>query len=300
MSKIKYTVDNHFFDVIDNEIKAYMLGFYLTDGCNYEDKHTIKLDVTEEDSYILERFKNEINYTGEIRKYTYKNDISKDGKYHTMCRLMFNSIQISKQLALKGCIANKSLKGKYVPNGTIPDYLMNHFIRGLIDGDGGLSFWEDNPITHHRKFQLNFCSTIDSVQKLANYLSKRFNCSPSIVDRHKDRNNNNLQLCIDGNRVVKSICDWLYKDATIYLNRKYDKYIILTEEIARVDNDKKLYGNAYARKKVINTTTNNIYESVSAAARAIGKATSYITIRCQQHKDGWMYLNDYQLGGFIC
>jgi hypothetical protein len=36
---------------------------------------------------------------------------------------------------------------------------------------------------------------------------------------------------VGGNLQVKRVLDWLYQDATIYLPRKYDKYIEFTNTI---------------------------------------------------------------------
>ena len=38
-----------------------------------------------------------------------------------------------------------------------------------------------------------------------------------------------------GNRRVLKLMDWIYKDATIYLDRKYQKYLNLKQRIEEVD-----------------------------------------------------------------
>ena len=48
--------------------------------------------------------------------------------------------------------------------------------------------------------------------------------------------------------VIARILDWLYEDANIYMQRKYEKYLELKEEVERVKNDKTLYGNAHERR----------------------------------------------------
>ena len=75
----KYVFDKTFFQEIDTEEKAYILGFIYADGniSNIEnDKHyRIRILLKKSDSNILEKIKTAIKYTGPIhyRKSKYKN-----------------------------------------------------------------------------------------------------------------------------------------------------------------------------------------------------------------------------------
>ena len=51
--------------------------------------------------------------------------------------------------------------------------------------------------------------------------------------RWKDRDINNTQLNIGGNRQVVKLLDLIYENANIYLDRKYEKYL----EIKRLYNE---------------------------------------------------------------
>jgi len=298
MSTRIYNINDHFFDVINTQEKAYILGFFMADACNYEDTGVVKIDLSECDKYMLDKMANIMEYTGEIKQYnsdTKKTFLGYDGKIfecQPMARFLFRSKHISQKLAEYGCIKHKSEKGEFIKEGIVPNELFNHYIRGLIDGNGGISYWEDNPNTHHLKFQINFSGTVDIVNNLAKYFSEKFNCCPAIRDRWPDRNNNNLQFNICGNIIVEKILDWLYDDATIYLTRKFEKYSTLKKERCRVLNDKKLYGSVYPRRKVINLSTLEIFESVTKASRSIEVSPSVITNKCKK-QNGWMYLDDY-------
>ena len=59
----KYNVNDNYFDVIDNQNKAYILGFLYADGCNYKNGY-FKIDLQEEDKNMLEVFKKELNFEG--------------------------------------------------------------------------------------------------------------------------------------------------------------------------------------------------------------------------------------------
>ena len=291
----KYTVDDSFFDVIDTQDKAYCLGLLYADGCNYEDRNCIKIDLVQEDQDVLQKIKTAMQYTGELRYYWDKIKIFDDKVYDAkpQARLSFRSKQLSKQLALKGCTSNKTYTLVFPDETILQTTLLNHFIRGYMDGDGGISYWIDNKNTGHKKFQIHFCGTTNMITTISDILSMKFNCYPAISDRYPDRDNNNLQMNICGNRIVKSILDWLYENANIYMERKYNKYLELLDEIKRIDEDDNLYGNAYERRAVINLRTKEIFNTVNGAGKSIGVGGAVIYNRCHKHQ-GWMYLDEYE------
>lgn len=299
MTKIKdrrkYGVNDEFFDIIDTQEKAYILGLLYADGCNYEDEYHFKIDLIQEDQDVLLKIKEVMHYTGELKYYSEKVKVF-DGKSYnakSQARLNIHSKQLSKQLALKGCTSNKTYTLVFPSKDILPKKLYRHFIRGYMDGDGGISYWVDNNNTGHKKFQINFCGTTDIIKSISEILEIKFKCCPAISDRYPDRDNNNLQMSICGNQVVKHILDWLYKDASIYMNRKYNKYLELLEEIKRVEEDDTLYGNAYPRRKVINLKTLEIYDTVNGAGKVLGVGGSVIYNRCHKHQ-GLMYLDEYE------
>ena len=53
----KYPLNEHYFDNIDCEDKAYFLGLLFADGCNHRDnKYKITISLQEEDKEILSKF----------------------------------------------------------------------------------------------------------------------------------------------------------------------------------------------------------------------------------------------------
>ena len=294
MSNKLYTLNEHYFDQIDTEDKAYFLGLLYADGCNYEDQGVVKIDLIEQDSYILEQLIECLNYTGQLAHYKAEAKTINGKSYECQpsCRLVFRNKHISETLASYGLISNKSKYGKYIKNGIIPDYLYNHWVRGLLDGDGGLAYWVDNKTTDHKKFQIHYCKTTDMVNSLAGYLKNKFDCKPDITNRYSDRENNNLQFSICGNNVVRRISDWLYKDAHYYLKRKYDKYLELIKENERKVNNKTLYGSMHPRRKVMYLPTGQIYESLADAERATGTNRSNICVQAKKGNGKWQYYDE--------
>jgi len=121
-----YNPNHSFFSNINSESKAYMLGFIFADGSIYQNR--IRIELSSKDKHILEIFSNEIYKLNLVK------DFNKNNKSY--CLLDIHSEQIKEDLKKYSCISNKS-KILTFPN--INQNLHNHFIRGLIDGDGFVS-----------------------------------------------------------------------------------------------------------------------------------------------------------------
>ena len=57
----KYTIDENYFDIIDNQDKAYILGLLYADGCNYVPQHRVKIELQERDKDILDKINIKMN-----------------------------------------------------------------------------------------------------------------------------------------------------------------------------------------------------------------------------------------------
>lgn len=219
-----------FFDIIDAEEKAYILGFLTADGCNYENGR-VKIDISIDDIDILEKIKLAMDYDCNILTYEQPDKIFDEKSYpsKTQKRINFYNNHLSEQLKDKGCVKNKSKLLKFPDESKVPKELYNHYVRGYFDGNGHLGFWIDNEKTQHKKFNMTITSTVNFCEKIKD-IFEEFNCKPDLRSRWKERDNNNATVALCGNRVIARVCDWMYKDATIYLDRKYEKYITLLEQ----------------------------------------------------------------------
>jgi len=252
-----------------------------------------------DDIQILKQIKNKIEYTGTIKtypqisKYFSIDGYEKEYDCKPYCRLCFMSHHMVNELISKGCTEHKSFTFKF-PKNTIPENLYSHFIRGLFDGNGTIGYWIDNKNSQHKKFNFGYCGTTEIVNTLSSIFSQKFNCSPAIISRFPDRNNNNMQLEICGNRLIQKILDWLYKDATMYILRKYNKYIELIKQNKKIDN-RTLddYKGNHPPKKVIDINNNIVYLSVTDAAKKLGLTTGAISYRCSHNTNNFMYYDEW-------
>ncbi len=217
----KYYCDEDFFENIDTEEKAYWLGFMYADGyvSSYNSQKCIGITLSNNDINHLIKFKNSINATYPIHTYFSNSSYSSNTKYS---RILITSRKMFDDLVNQGVVEHKTLILKQ-PN--IPESLYNHFIRGYIDGDGCIT----SHIQRNKKtpqFFIKIVGTNDVLNFIKDFIEQN-NCAKikKFYKRHKNDQVSNIDF--GGNRQVKKFLDLLYKDATIYLDRKYEKYIEL-------------------------------------------------------------------------
>lgn len=186
---------------------AYVLGFTLADGCiikgtykGYSD--ALKFGVQLKDKDILEKIKKELQSEHSI------------SIVRNAAHLCITSQKIVDSLKRLGITYQKSLK-ETVPK--IPSHYIKDFIRGLIDGDGGISFDNKNHPT------LRLCGGINTVTFVKNYFWKKLKCFSSIGQKKFSATTKNYLYGIDyRSTTAKKIVLFLYVGAGLYLDRKYE------------------------------------------------------------------------------
>ncbi len=215
----KYSLDESFFEKIDTEEKAYILGFLYADGCIYKTSLIVNLCFIDND--ILEKIKVSLKWQGPIKTKKACYVTIKDKKTYSKEQksLYIRSQKLTNDLIKLGCVPRKSLILKFPTEEQVPTHLLSHFIRGYFDGDGSIAFYlRDNRL----KQCVSMVSTIDFCTKLIDFAKNKLNIHFSI---YKYPNNSTMSINISSTNGCKYFLDWLYKDATIYLDRKYDKYM---------------------------------------------------------------------------
>lgn len=203
----RYEIDETFFDVIDTQEKAYILGLLWADGCNKTYSNTITLGLQAGDKKILEDINLIMQSNRPLRFERRKNNNCQDQYI-----LSITNKHISEILDQLGLCRAKSLVLKF------PEWLdislYPHFIRGVFDGDGSIA-----SDSHHH---MSIVGTNDFCVYLNKYL-KNIGIESVIYDTK--RNDITKELKINRKHDCKKFFDYIYKDATIYLERKYLKYI---------------------------------------------------------------------------
>jgi intein-encoded DNA endonuclease-like protein len=221
----KFPINENFFESIDTEEKAYYLGFCYADGCNTPSKNRLEVSLAKQDQDILEKLSRTL-LCGNLNIKEYK---SKKKNTQDKIALYIINEKISQDLFKWGCVNKKTFVLKF-PD--ISEDLQFHFIRGYFDGDGSLTI-------NYRKFNgssketmvayFSIVSTKEMLDKIGAFVSD-LGVHFEINKRHKKRDNNNFTLRISGNKQIKKVCDFLYRDANVWLDRKHDNYLRLTRQ----------------------------------------------------------------------
>lgn len=212
--KRTYTLNEDYFKEIDTEDKAYMLGFIYADGNIQKGKARLRITLKYDDIEILERFKLNLNYSGEIKVRELKSN-QRDTRGYMIAELSVMGKTFIKHLNNKGVYPNKTFTIEY-PD--IPQHLDKHFIRGFFDGDGAIFERKDRPNGY----------VIELACASERFLAKVLNKLNIPLDRIKPKKSvYNLRLY--KNKAKDLILDPIYKDSTIHLKRKYDLYRYFTQ-----------------------------------------------------------------------
>lgn len=203
----KMAIDENFFDNIDSQDKAYILGFLYADGTNYigykKQEYAISLKLQYSDINILERMREKLKMERKIRKY----DRKSDGRSYAC--LEIKNKHMSLQLNELGVFPNKTFITKF-PN-YLRDDLVPHFLRGLMDGDGCIA---KNLKT------ISFAGSHEMMCGVVQQFEKYLGFTAHIVKIKRSPGISSVAVAKMEYKV--KLIEWLYKDADLKLERKYD------------------------------------------------------------------------------
>lgn len=209
----KYDIDHNYFETIDTQDKAYILGLLAADGCNYisEKETKVILELTDQD--IINNISNIIQPSKKaiIKPFRYLIQDNKIINAKSTYRLVLQSKKISNDLINLGVSPKKSLNLKFPE---IKEDLINHFIRGFFDGDGGV-------YSYKNKINISFVGGESFLKELQNVLIKHLNISKTKIT--KNSKSNAYYFSFSAKDDIIKFYNWIYKDAILYINRKKEK-----------------------------------------------------------------------------
>lgn len=213
---IKY---NRELKVIDNQDKAYLLGIIFGDGHvskpnNF--KVTIATSIEDKDLFLK---LNKLFPFLRLKQYNNKPNV-----------LFLNCSQKSLiyDLISNGCIPNKTKGDKEfnfnLPN--LPEKLIPHFIRGFFDADGSVYTQTRFRSRNSTKTEIGL-STKNFLLQLKDILDKQ-KIQFKFIERKKSAGNGikyDTYTLLSSNRETSlKFADYIYKDANLFLERKYIKF----------------------------------------------------------------------------
>lgn len=216
-------VFHNYFETIDTEEKAYFLGLLFADGgVQYRRNGIVQivtLGLNSKDLYMIEKFAKAVNFLNPIKfspSKNYQGEIIDEKGY---CYIQISSHKMFSDLGKYGLVPKKSLIVERLPD--ISHDLLHHMIRGFFDGNGTVYLGNNKRGKHNWPFcRFGFYSTYSMIKYIQNILAKEINLPINVIAPH-------LSICStlwSAQNDVKNFYDFLYKDATIYLYRKKEKF----------------------------------------------------------------------------
>lgn len=222
--------NENYFENIDTPNKAYFLGFIYADGCIVDAKgrqNQLVIHIHEQDKSILESFSKELEFSGKLQFYKgSKIHSTKNYKYkrNNAYRLTISSDKLCQDLNNLGVTPRKTHTLTFPKLNQVPENLMNHFIRGLMDGDGYISVRKGKKDESNCLFTFGIVGTYDICAGVQKWLSNKLILNP----------NKKLRKCkcifgmsYSHNKDIVKIYNYLYpqkENTELFLIRKHNKF----------------------------------------------------------------------------
>ena len=260
-NKRKYDIVEDFFETIDTETKAYFLGLMYADGNvkrqdNGDKGNDVRIMLHPKDDDILEIFSKEIYGFVKIDK----SGGAPDGQKYSSVSVY--SQKLRSDLIKQGCTPHKSFDIRFPE--LFSDDLTRHFIRGYFDGDGSIS----KPIEDTSSSTVvDITSNYEFIIGIHKYINEVVGIKTQKTNKRVLENGIGGNFQIKAKQDIIAFLEYLYRDATIFMKRKYNSYqIFLKEQDKKTNkaNDISKYGTTYISMFGESQLTNEYVQSLSS------------------------------------
>jgi hypothetical protein len=280
----RYIQDDSYFKIINDERKSYWLGFLYADGCVYkksENNGEVIIQLKPDDRNILEEFLKDIKSDRHVH-------VNKKG-YVSIC---ISSTEMVNDLIKLGCVPRKSLVLQFPSKKIVPQYLLSHFIRGYMDGDGCISTYykrKKGRITAILTCEIKFIGTYSMLNGIREFFKSEKNL---LINKHSPAT---YQLSFSGTKYREAV-NSLYDNAVIYMERKKVKW----DEYTTYLNNKNREKENKLNKKIVKLDRDANYAGTYTIQELKENFNISSIIKCckegnqKYHKNFfWIYLEDY-------
>lgn len=216
--------EKHFFDIIDTEEKAYILGFAASDGTISYDtnksSYSLKFVVNSIDTQLLEDFRQILKSKVQVKTFETITNLPQGGVCTSeMSSVLFCSKTLVEGLIDKGVTPRKSLTLN-IDYSKIPDNLKRHFWRGLFDGDGTFGLFGRKK----KNLEVSLTTSKTMAESTKKEILKLFpNFKVNFYER-KECSGQTYNLIFTTQKDGFSFLQYMYEDCNIKLTRKFEKY----------------------------------------------------------------------------
>jgi hypothetical protein len=207
----------------DSERCFYLAGFIAADGCVLDPIYgskVLSITISDKDENFLLSLKEAFDSNHTINYQLIKNSMRNPKWKDTRnVSLRISSNKIANDLE-KFNIFPRKTKTYTFPKWLVEHPLVHHFMRGYNDGDG--SFYLNRQRKNHR-VALIIRGTVGFLTVYRDILEQHCGLN-KINNIHVSNNCGRLDYC--GNDKIAKIASFLYKDASLFLNRKKERAFI--------------------------------------------------------------------------
>lgn len=216
-----HSIADNYFNKINTEEKAYWLGFIWADGSISKTAKRAsgpnRLRVTQKwaEKEHLQKFINAIASNYKIKKVTRVSN-------HEIAQLDINCRPLCESLESLG-YGPKNIR-IHIPN--IQRYLIPHFIRGYFDGDGCLSIYTQQIKTWsipRQEWSITGNKTL--ISEIKYILSNDAKTTKNVSIKTYKHSPETVSLRYGKKGDIIKLYDYLYKNATVYLETKHKKFV---------------------------------------------------------------------------
>jgi hypothetical protein len=205
----KYSVNDNYFSEINNEEKAYWLGFLYADGyvrMKYNRSGELKLKLSSKDRNHIKLFNESLKSNYPITDYESSVKYKNKKSISNISQVCIYNTKLVNDLMKIGCVNKKTF---IIRSPELSEDLQRHFIRGYFDGDGNI-YKNKNRVN---SFQVSIASNFNFVKDIRDILGYG-----SIYK------NGNIHLLIFSKlEEVKNFYNYLYNNnSSFFLKRKKD------------------------------------------------------------------------------
>lgn len=210
---LKYTANENFFKSFSREM-AYILGFIFADGNvswnEKESRWSLTITQSRKDFEHLERIRRILKanrplyYSPKTKAY----------------RLIVASKKLCRDLIELGVVPRKSLTVDFPK---IPENFLNDFVRGIIDGDGSV-FYFDRKRSPYLAIRI-YSGSKKFLVRMEQIIRKKLGISSKVRNIHG--NTYGLQYTCNQARILAR---WIYTDTDLFLKRKFKNYDICIQK----------------------------------------------------------------------
>ncbi len=206
----RYDVNHKYFEKIDNEEKAYWLGFLYADGYIRERKfgNSLELKLSVKDIDHLELFRQCLNSNHKIVYGITKTHNNGKPSFSHMAHLAMYSNELVDSIKSHGFHSRKTFT---ISKPNLTNELLRHFIRGYFDGDGSFSF--------NNKTRTNKSQIVSASEEFQKFIISELSLNGIKINLYSV-----IRLQIQNKVENLKFYHYIYKNAKIYLKRKKEKY----------------------------------------------------------------------------